>query len=342
MILLCLPMNRLQLLFAEDITEDKKILTEEWVKDYLKGKDRADGIGEKLEKKATAIMKTGIGFYKEKNDAKAIEEYKKAILVYPTSDIYYHFANSLTNVNRTTDAIKAYKIALNLYDRNEALIYYNLACAYSRLNHLEESKTNLHLAIRSGYSAFQKIRKDPDLDNLRKLSGWDKELNELMKEYNITKSDVIGEISYQGPRSGDAYYLCSNGTFIQRTIHYCEVKYKGFLRGTWEYKTNRVETKIKETCYPSFTASKKKSDIGAAAADNIACYGKPAFTACKPSSEINLYKLSFDILYQAIKSKPEKNEEDNREYQHKKFSGGEPKECDPDFYPKDLEDYKIQ
>lgn len=37
-----------------------------------------------------------------------------------------------------------------------------------------------------------------------------------------------------------------------------------------------------------------------------------------------------------------KNKDDFQTYTFKKFPAGEPKECDPNFYPKDLEDYKVQ
>ncbi|TGL88791.1 hypothetical protein EHQ68_09145 [Leptospira congkakensis] len=302
------PIITFQLLHAEKVMEEKNILIEEWVENYRneKDKDIKWREREKRENEVNSFTEMGIKFYRKKNDIKAIEEYIKAILIYPTSTTYYHYANSLTNTHRIPDAINAYKIALKFDDSNKALVYYNLACAYSRLNQLEESKANLHLAIENGYSAIQQIKKDPDLENLRRLSGWDKELNGLLKAHNITKSTLIGEIYEQGPRSGDSYYLCSNGYFIHRHEYDCNEKYKGFSRGRWELISNKVETHFTEFCFLNYetTAKLRKHYDGSEVPTE--CYGTPKFAECKKNTRNYKQFFSYKDLYEAINAKPEK------------------------------------
>lgn len=331
-------------LFAEDLVDEKNILNEEWVDKYRNKKDKAVGWQEKekRDKESAALLAKGISFYKKKDDKSAIEEYKKAILLYPTSTIYYHFGNSLTNIDRLPDSIKAYKIALKYDDSNKALVYYNLACAYSRLSQLDESKTNLHLAIENGYTAIQQIKKDPDLENLRKNPGWDKGLNDLLKAHNINKSKLIGEVYEQGPRSGDSFYLCSNGYFVQKSENYCDQKYKSFSRGKWELVSNQVELDIKEYCFLKYetTAKQRKQNQGSEVPTE--CYGTPKFAECTTSKSKYKKFFDYDDIQDAINRKPEKDKNDFETYTFKKFKSGEPKECDPSFYPKDLEDYRVQ
>ncbi|MCT8333748.1 hypothetical protein NUH30_08700 [Leptospira sp. 85282-16] len=344
LILVCLLGPFVNVLFTEEPIDEKKMLTLKWVEGFRRSKNKDINwkTKEKLEKKAAAITRIGINYYQKKQDTKAIEEYKKAILVYPTSETYYHYANSLTNVDRLNDAVKAYQIALEMYPDNTALLYYNLACVYSRLNQLEESKSNLRLAIQNGYFAIQKINKDPDLENLRKLPNWDQGLQELFKVHYITKSNVIGEITYQGPRSGDKFYLCSNGYFVVKTEYYCDQKYKSFSRGKWEFIGNKVVTEKKEDCDLDYVVSQEQRNKYEYSEAPTECYGTPKFAECKKNSKAYKSELSYHSLFEAVKVKPEKNEEDYRSYSHKKFSGEEPKECDPNFYPKDLEDYRVQ
>lgn len=331
-------------MFSQEMIDLKEILSQKWAENHKKERTKSRQWNEinKLEKEAEEIMKIGVGLYKKKSDLKAIEEYKKSIYKFPTSDSYYHLANSLTNVNRLEDAVLAYRISLILPSGNEALIYFNLACAHSRLNELEESKTNLYLAIQNGYSAIQNIKKDPDLGNLRKLPGWDDQLNQQLTKHNISESNVIGEIFIQGPRSGDIYYLCSNGYFVQKDEPYCNQKYKGFLRGKWEFNINRVDTKLLEVCRPDYitTPEQRKQLEGSEAP--LECYGTPKYAPCTSKTTWSIQNFTYGDLVEAIKSKPNQGEDDSRTYQHKKFTKGEPKECDPNYYPKSLEDYKNQ
>ena len=50
----------------------------------------------------------------------------------------------------------------------EALVHYNLACSLSLLQRLEAASGALELAIDLGYRDWNWLRRDPDLENIRK------------------------------------------------------------------------------------------------------------------------------------------------------------------------------
>ena len=49
----------------------------------------------------------------------------------------------------------------------DPVVYYNLACSYCVLQHIDESLAALERAISLGYRDVPHLTKDPDLDNLR-------------------------------------------------------------------------------------------------------------------------------------------------------------------------------
>ena len=54
------------------------------------------------------------------------------------------------------------------------LVFYNLACSYSLLKHLDEAFAALAKAVKLGYDDARWLIKDPDLNNLRQDNRFDK------------------------------------------------------------------------------------------------------------------------------------------------------------------------
>jgi Tfp pilus assembly protein PilF len=57
-------------------------------------------------------------------------------------------------------------------DPDNAVSWYNLACAESRLNHRDKALAALKRAIREGYLSFRHMEKDPDLANIRNTAEY--------------------------------------------------------------------------------------------------------------------------------------------------------------------------
>ena len=56
---------------------------------------------------------------------------------------------------------------LALLRPSDAIVFYNLACSYSLLKEIDKSLRSIKRAINCGYSDFEHLDHDSDLDNLR-------------------------------------------------------------------------------------------------------------------------------------------------------------------------------
>ncbi len=59
-------------------------------------------------------------------------------------------------------------------DPHNNIAWYNLACVHSRAGRKEEAIESLNTAVGHGYSAFRHLQRDPDLEAIRKTSGYKK------------------------------------------------------------------------------------------------------------------------------------------------------------------------
>jgi len=149
---------------------------------------------------AKDLTNVGYQFYKLKEDKKAVEKYEEALSHYATDRLYYHYGNSLSNIERLNDAIKAYKISLYLGNKDKGRVYYNIACAYSRLKDEERSLENLDNAIINGYNNFNYLKIDKDLSFLRSQKEWEKWITEREKLFrvNIPSDGLVAEYLFNG------------------------------------------------------------------------------------------------------------------------------------------------
>jgi tetratricopeptide (TPR) repeat protein len=67
---------------------------------------------------------------------------------------------------------------------DNSLVFYNLACSYSLLKHVEEAFAALREAVKLGYDDARWLTKDPDLDNLRQDNRFEKIRSDLSKKPN--------------------------------------------------------------------------------------------------------------------------------------------------------------
>lgn len=77
-------------------------------------------------------------------------------------------------LGRTRAAVRDYNKALAL--KPDAVAYYNLACAQSRLGMLSEGLESLRHAVRYGFADRMKLTRDPDLAPVRALHGFEQVL----------------------------------------------------------------------------------------------------------------------------------------------------------------------
>ena len=65
---------------------------------------------------------------------------------------------------------------------DNSLVFYNLACSYSLLKHLDEAFSALAQAVKLVYNDARWLIKDPDLDNLRHDNRFEKIRTDLTKK----------------------------------------------------------------------------------------------------------------------------------------------------------------
>jgi tetratricopeptide (TPR) repeat protein len=70
-----------------------------------------------------------------------------------------------------TQALSRFKEVLGHWP-DKAETYYNIACMYSRLEREEESIEWLQKAIDKGYSNWESIKSDSDLENIRDADAY--------------------------------------------------------------------------------------------------------------------------------------------------------------------------
>ena len=106
-------------------------------------------------------------YYRKGDQRQAIQQYKKALQLNPK------FVPAINNLALVTAANKEYYKALTIfldvlnYYPDDAETHYNIACMYSRLKRVDESIDWLKKAIDKGYTNWESIKRDRDLNNIR-------------------------------------------------------------------------------------------------------------------------------------------------------------------------------
>lgn len=329
-------------------TPEKNYLSEDWAR-FRVSQAKTDKNAASLLKESKAQNAKGFAEYKQKKDAYAIPYYEQAIDAYPTGEAYYNYGNSLSNVNKLEDSIKAYRIALILNPPRPELAMYNIACSYSRLNKIDEAYANLALAIDRGYNAFEYIKKDADLENVRNSPDWEEKIKAMKNNFNPAEELLYGVVTEQGPRVADKYILCSTGVVLSYSEAYCPNVDYIYKKGYWKLDSGDVRVQFTETCSPSFesTAAEKENYQKEQMGSPYDCgefFGKPKFKKCEQISGMENPNALYEISRESVKAMLKKtNTSDMGEfYTIAKFKGDEPKQCNPDFKPEKLEDLKLE
>jgi len=202
-------------------------------------------------KKAASLNSEGYNLYRQKQDEKAVQLYEEALAHHATGELYYNYGNSLSNISRLEDSVKAYEIANILGYIRPELVLYNSACVYSRMQNREKAYEMLAAAVDRGYNAFQYMEKDPDMEFLRSQSDWKEKINSMIPvNVELSEISVSGAMEIPGPRVSDYFILCPGGKFIQSEGMYpsdgscCQAT----LKGTWELRNGDLYIQPSEVC----------------------------------------------------------------------------------------------
>ncbi len=202
---------------------------------------------------AEVLRKEAHALYKKKNDTEAVLKYEEAISHWANGKTYYNYGNSLSNIDRLEDSIKAYEIALQLGYEKPEMALYNTACSYSRLKTVEPAYDFLAKAIRRGYNAFKFIEKDPDMEFLRSQPDWKERINALVpEEVRLGSDKLVGTLEIMTPRDAESYTLCANGKLVYESYVGTDGSCCGATHtGTWSLKSGDLVVDWTDSCSAS-------------------------------------------------------------------------------------------
>ena len=103
---------------------------------------------------------------------RSMEMYPRYLSQHPDdARAHIFYAQNLAKLGKVDEARKAGKKAYEL-SPNEAVMLYNLACLFSRLEEREQAVDYLKKACDAGYQNFEWIKRDSDFDNIRNEPGY--------------------------------------------------------------------------------------------------------------------------------------------------------------------------
>jgi hypothetical protein len=176
-------------------------LSVEWATSRPPSSDADKASSKQLRDQAYAL-------YGKKKDVEAIALYEQALALSVSGQLYYEFANSLSNTDRLPDSPKAYDIAIAVGYAHPEIALYNKACAQSRMKDAAAAFASLDQAVSKGYAATAKMQGDSDLAFLRTQPEWPKRY----AEYQQSPNALVGTVVAFDYRESDVYTVCPNGT----------------------------------------------------------------------------------------------------------------------------------
>ncbi len=120
--------------------------------------------------KAQTYNNRGLSYQAKKQFDQALSDFNKAIeLDSKYSHAYSNRGNVYKDKGQFKQALSDYNKAVEL-NQNDPVGYYNIACVYSLQKASEDACTWLKKSIDKGFDKWEHIKKDKDLDNIRKAS----------------------------------------------------------------------------------------------------------------------------------------------------------------------------
>ena len=110
----------------------------------------------------------GLIYEQNNNPKKAMHAYQKSLTLQPDSfQALSRLAMLHIKEKKYTDAIALLSGPMLKLEPDNAAINYNIACLYAIQNDQDKAISWLRLAVEKGYDNWEKIKTDPDLENIR-------------------------------------------------------------------------------------------------------------------------------------------------------------------------------
>ena len=141
----------------------------------------------------TLHYQLGLLFEQNNNLKKAEQSYQQSIALQPD---HFNILNRLAMIHikekNYTDAISLLSGPMLKIQPNNADIYYNISCLFSIQNDQEKAIEWLGRALEKGYDNWEKIKTDPDLENIRNSRYYQETIENHKLNFSINSGNTPG------------------------------------------------------------------------------------------------------------------------------------------------------
>ena len=243
------------------------------------------------------------------------------------ADLNLEEGDRLFNRRRFDEAATAFSAALQ-HGASPARVESEMARVESQRGNFDTAFSALRRAVAAGYRNFSQVERSPDFAPLRAWRGFASRWKRLAPtKVAVTPSALTGRIIASFTAYDVRYFdLCRNGVALEENV--CG----GFARGKWTLENGSVLVTLEEDC------ARVGEGTPISASDQCVKFERYTFHGCKPPSESLLILPHEDIKAMlTFRSADDEDEEGEWQWIHEALEK-EPRQCDPRFIPKTLED----
>ena len=140
----------------------------------------------------------GLAFEQKNNFKKARQSYQQSLALQPDD---FNTLNRLTMIHikekNYADAIALLSGPMLKIQPDNADIYYNISCLFAIQNDQKKAIEWLSLALGKGYDNWEKIKTDPDLENIRNSTYYQESIENHKLDFSINSGNTPGFLPSQ-------------------------------------------------------------------------------------------------------------------------------------------------
>lgn len=128
-------------------------------------------------------MKEALQLVRDQRNKEAGAAFAKIVEADPSNgQAWYMLGYCQLVQGHNAESIPSFEKAIE-HDFNTGASLYNIACAHAKMNQVDEAMGSLRKALKAGFSNFDLLQSDPDLDNLREIDAFKHLANKHLIKY---------------------------------------------------------------------------------------------------------------------------------------------------------------
>jgi tetratricopeptide (TPR) repeat protein len=177
-----------------------------------------------LDALSNSALSRGINFYQQGNYDAAVKEFQRSIALSPnssyTQDSYDYMVQSLLNLNRTDDAIKAYKQAIKNDPTNDSY-HVNLGNIYFSVNRYDDAAAEYKQAVRiDSTSALNWYSLGQAYNQVGNYAGAEEAFKKIQGQSPLDAAFGLGQTYHRMGRYDDAVFELKSAIALNENFGY--------------------------------------------------------------------------------------------------------------------------